>query len=649
MSATLTITQTILPSAPVGEVNPLPPVAGMPEAPYEAALDVLPEHIAANIRYGQVDTMHPYLLQDQYGRERQDAPMRLAVLENEHLRAEFALDLGGRLVRLLDRTTGRDLVYRNAIFQPANLALRNAWFSGGVEWNIGTRGHWPLTCDPLYAAEVTGPDGEPVLRMWEYERTRGLIVQLDATLDTHAPALHVQVTVHNPHPTETGMYWWTNIAVTQHEDSRVYAPATHAYVTAYDGSLNRVDLTADDSSRPASAPAAADYFYDVIGAADAANRDVRPWIAALDGAGGGLAHVSTAPLVGRKLFVWGDTPGGRHWCDWLGGETGAYFEIQAGLATTQYENLPMPGRATWRWRETFLAVQVDDAGRDAEWEEAVDAVGTAVIAASEALGTSATARLEAVADQAPGRMLSIGSPWGALEEAISERFGAEFIGLPGAPFQAHAPGAGDYWTTLLAGEDAEAHEAAPHQSPLSYVDGPLWERLLAAAPASWLTHYHRGVIAHAAGETARAVSHYEASLRQRRTAWALRGLGLAVGAADADAGIAHLTDAHALAPDSIPLALELGEALLAAGRADEARYLIAALPESTRELGRFRVLAIKAALADGDREAAGLLLEQRFDVPDLREGELSMSDLWQQAFPDRPVPAWYDFSMKVED
>lgn len=649
MSATLSITQAILPTAPVGEVNPLPPVAGMPEAPYTAALDALPEQIATNIRYGQVHTMHPYLIQDQYGRARENAPMRLAVLENEHLRAEFALDLGGRLVRLLDRATGRDLVYRNAVFQPANLGLRNAWFSGGAEWNIGTRGHWPLTCDALYAAEITGPDGEPVLRMWEYERTRGLIVQLDATLEAHAPALHVQVTVHNPRPVETGMYWWTNIAVAQEEGSRVFAPATHAYLTAYDGSLSLVDLAADDSSRPASASAAADYFYDVTGAAEAAGTEVRPWIAALDATGGGLAHVSTAPLVGRKLFVWGDTPGGRHWCDWLGGSTGAYFEIQAGLATTQYENLPMPAAATWRWRETFLPVQVDDAARDAEWAEAVDAVGGVVGAASDALGTAAIDRLTAVAEAAPERMLSQGAPWGALEAAVADRFGADFVGLAGAPFEASAPGTGDYWNTLLAGADADVHDAAPHRAPESYVDGPLWDRLLAEAPASWLTHYHRGVIAHAAGESTKAVSHYEASIRQRRTAWALRGLGLALQATDADAAIAHLTDAHALAPDIVPLSLELGTALLTAGRAEEVRYFIAALPESTRALGRFRVLAIQAALAIGDREAAGMLLDEPFEVPDLREGELSMSDLWRQAFPERPVPAWYDFSMKPED
>ncbi|MGB3374402.1 MAG: DUF5107 domain-containing protein, partial [Microbacterium sp.] len=356
MVATLTLTSVSLPSASVGAANPLPAVAAMPQAPYRASTEGLPADIAANIGYGQVSSIHPYLLQDQYSRERSTAPMRAAVLENELMRAEFALDVGGRLVSLLDKTTGRDLVYRNAIFQPANLALRGAWFSGGVEWNVGMRGHWPLTCEPLYAASVTGPDGEPVLRMWEHERIRGLIVQIDATLDAHAPALHVRVRVRNPRPSETGMYWWTNIAVAQTPESRVFTGARHAYRTGYDGRLVRVDLIAEDVSFPASAPAAADWFHDLPAG-------TQPWIAALEADGSGLGHVSTALLKGRKLFVWGDTAGGRHWCNWLGG---SYFEIQAGLATTQYEHLPMPGGATWEWTETFLPLQVDPSGAYAE-------------------------------------------------------------------------------------------------------------------------------------------------------------------------------------------------------------------------------------------------------------------------------------------
>jgi hypothetical protein len=133
-----------------------------------------------NIGYGRVRAVLPYLVQDGYGRDRRPAGHKVAVLENDVLRATFLLDLGGRLWSLLHKPTGRELLHRNPVFQPANLALRNAWFAGGVEWNIGTIGHSPTTCEPLHAARVLQPDGTPVLRMYEYERLREVVFQVDA-------------------------------------------------------------------------------------------------------------------------------------------------------------------------------------------------------------------------------------------------------------------------------------------------------------------------------------------------------------------------------------------------------------------------------------------------------------------------------------
>ena len=99
---------------------------------------------------GMIPTLLPYKIQNGYNRERIDLELDAVILENEYLKATFVTELGGRLWSLYDKKAGRELLYANDVFQPGNLALRNAWFSGGVEWNMGIKGHNPLTCSPLF-------------------------------------------------------------------------------------------------------------------------------------------------------------------------------------------------------------------------------------------------------------------------------------------------------------------------------------------------------------------------------------------------------------------------------------------------------------------------------------------------------------------
>ncbi len=129
------------------------------------------------------------------------------ILENDRLRATVLPGLGGRLYSLRHKETGRELPYRNAAFQPANLALRNAWFAGGVEWNLGSTGHSTLTCARMHAAAVDEPDGSPVLRLWEWERTRDLPYQIDLWLPPGSDFLLVGVRIRNPHGHEVPAYW----------------------------------------------------------------------------------------------------------------------------------------------------------------------------------------------------------------------------------------------------------------------------------------------------------------------------------------------------------------------------------------------------------------------------------------------------------
>ena len=230
--------------------------------------------------------------------------MRVAVLENDVLRATVALDLGGRVLSLFDRRADRELLYVNPVVQPANLALRNAWFSGGIEWNIGTRGHSPTTMDTLHAAMVEGPGGEPVLRLWEWERIRGVVFQVDLWLPSSSagaarPDADPQRQRHGRRRCTGGRTRRSPSG--RHAGARPGDPGLPHRVPERAARRRRPDDGDGDVTFPARQRQAADFFYDIA-------PQQRPWIAAIDGDGAGAAQVSTAACAAASCSCGAPAP-----------------------------------------------------------------------------------------------------------------------------------------------------------------------------------------------------------------------------------------------------------------------------------------------------------------------------------------------------
>ena len=185
------------------------------------------------MRYGRVSSILPYLDQDGYTRDRENVMKDTVVLENPFVCAEFLPWMGGRMRSLI--CSGREMLHVNPVIQPCNLALRNAWCSGGVEWNVSVRGHNMLTNEPLFTELLRLEDGTAGVRFYEYERIRGIVYRLEAYLPPMSRFLFVQAHIENPEGNgEKPMYWWSNIAVPETKGTRVIAPADTAILSLYD-------------------------------------------------------------------------------------------------------------------------------------------------------------------------------------------------------------------------------------------------------------------------------------------------------------------------------------------------------------------------------------------------------------------------------
>lgn len=629
-------------TAGLGPENPLPPAGGGTDLHAGVtAGEGVPAELRAGLEYGHVSSIFPYPIQDGYSRELSDATVDVAVLENDVLRATFLLGYGGRLWSLRHLPGDRELLHGPPTLRLANLALRNAWFAGGVEWNIGTVGHSPTTCEPLFAARVEGPGGEPVLRMYEYERLRGVVFQIDAWLPDGSPVLLVHVSIRNPADHEVAMYWWSNIAVPEAAGTRVVAPADEAYFFGYEKALDIVTVPQDggvDLTYTTRAREAADYFFRVP-------ERQRPWITALDADGTGLVQTSTTRLRGRKLFRWGTGTGGRHWQEWLGDGDRPYLEIQAGLAATQLEHLRMPGRARWSWVEAYGLLRTDPRAVHGDWAQARREVERSLdeLVPAERL-EDALREATRLAGTPPTEVLRHGSGWGALEEGRRTAAGEPPLGTPGTPFPEESlTGRQAPWTALLrTGGLPDTDEA------IAPVLGGDWARRLADAPGTWQSELQLAHLARAAGDDANARGHAHRSLEHRRTPWALRLLALILKdlGEPAEAADHHLA-AHELAPELRPLAVEAGHALVAAGRAGDALRLVASLPPADRGQGRVLLLEATAAVEAGDLARAQGILRAGLTVDDLREGDDALHRLWRSAFPGEPLPYAYDFRMRA--
>ena len=621
-----------LPAASLGQENPLPAFFPERRPPQIEIPADIPAELLDNFSHGHVNSILPYSLQDGYTRQLQVSEFSAVVLENEILRAVFLLELGGRLWSLVHKPTGRELLASNSAIQFANLAIRNAWFAGGVEWNIGTIGHSPFTCSRVFASRFKRPDGTPVLRLYEWERFRQTPFQIDAYLPDDSPVLFLHTTITNPNDHPVPIYWWTNIAIPEHPSTRVVIPADSAYCLGFEpGKLSRIPVPYNggiDFTYSTNVSHASDFFFNLPSGR-------RPWITALDVDGTGFVQTSTVEMAGRKLWTWGTNPGGRNWQRFLSPEGENYLEIQAGLTRTQLEHKRMPARARRSWLEAYGLLQADPGKvHDKEWNVARREVELKL----EQLIPGAVMEAEfqggvGFIDYPPTEMIQRGSGWGALERHRRQASRRNLLDLPGTPFDDLSLSEEQFpWIQLL--ENGSFPRRDPEMAPRGFVIDANWQKKLEDSldqrdEDNWLAWLHLGLMRHHTGDLEGARTAWENSLFQEKNPWAARNLGiLAWKSGQLKEAIEFISSALRMRPDLLPLAIECGRLLLESGRSREFLKILRELPQSVQTSGRIRLLEAQAALELNELRPAERFFAEGVVLEDLREGETALTDLW---------------------
>lgn len=587
----------------------------------------------------------PYRLYDKYDREKKPIQLKVVVLENDIIRVQFLPEQGGRLYSMFNKKTKKDLFLKNPVYQPCNLGILDAWFSGGVEWNVSQYGHTFTSNTPVYFAKVKQGDYE-FLRMYDYERCKKLFYQIDFHLPKGSEVLYAYIRLINDDDKEKSTYCWTNAALPQNRNVRVFSCTDEVMFLRPESIGNNIDpvrifghaklpvlptLPDFDSTYPQNSNYSNEFFFQ--NPADHPS----PWSAAAYNDGTLYFDRSTQPLRFRKMFCWGNHRGGRRWCDYLSvpGDDSHYIELQAGLTPTQLNGVDIPPNTAWSFTQAFGATSFEDleAPYSEDWLKSRDYVsGQIERSLPEEVILKAHHNFEKMSDLEVAEIYSVGSGWGALEK-MRRNFCMEKKIPKGLEFPVLSLGHEQFpWLELL--QTGVLPEQDPLDTPPSWMVDEKWqenleESLSRAGGDNATARLHLGVMLFESFKFAEGIHQWERSLQLRESPWAWRNLSVAMARKeDYDKAIEYMEKALKLEDNKIDKAFveEYFDLLIKMEKFEKLWSFYQALPEERKNSDRILIQAGYAAVELDKTDFVESLTSREFAC--IREGDNLLVDMW---------------------
>lgn len=295
--------------------------------------------------------VYPYPMQDDVTDELTEREFTAIVLDNGLLRVTILPDFGGHILSVRDLRSDREVFYHNLPFKFGLIALRGAWYSGGLEFNFPQVGHTVTTNDPLPWHLKENGDGSVSLFVGTIERLTRMAWTASVTLKPKDLRLHTKIWLFNRTHFWHRIYFWTNVAVPAREDFRFLLPCTQVFSWWWGarGIANFPIHDGTDLSLYTTHKRPTDLFA----------KDLRAdWFGCyyeqLDC--GVLHYANRFEVQGRKLWTWGTSDDGKVWTKLLSEKGEPYCEIQSGRFVHQGVHRLMPPRAVETWIEAWFPV-----------------------------------------------------------------------------------------------------------------------------------------------------------------------------------------------------------------------------------------------------------------------------------------------------
>lgn len=304
--------------------------------PYPLTLPTYRSQLASRLAplfEGEKAPLYPYTYFVRTEKESRPHTYQMWALENAHIRALIAPELGGRVYSLRDKRLrtpegregpGAELLYDNRSIKPYRIEPRNSWISAGIELNFPIA-HSHTSLEPV-ASRAYEADGRAYVEVGETERRLGLTWLVRFSLGENDTFLTQETFLHNPTPRSCQWHFWTNAGVDGFDDTEFIYPKATVHVH---GSKTERGVWPSDWKFLGDREGMLGLF----------------WIDQTDiyfGAfqhrlGVGLMHLADPAVVqGMKMWTFGKD-GTREWADLLSDDHRGYAEVQSGAFKTQEE------------------------------------------------------------------------------------------------------------------------------------------------------------------------------------------------------------------------------------------------------------------------------------------------------------------------
>ncbi len=275
-------------------------------------------------------------------------------LQNDYVQLVVVPELGGRILRWTDRTTGRQLFYANPVIKPTRWGYRGWWLAtGGIEWAFPTEEHGLNEYRPWQYERLWNG-----VRVWDSDDRTGLTIEVTIRLDGLHSYFTVTPRISNPTDQPQLYQFWINGMLTLSEANR---PSSDLVFILPDDAVT-VHST-DDSGLPGpggtmswpvyagrdfSRYAEWQHYLGVF--ADSAQAD---FVGAYDlGNDQGIVRIFPHTVAtGVKIFCMGDLPASL-WTD----DDSPYFELWGGVTPTFWDMWQLDAGKSVSWNEWWYPV-----------------------------------------------------------------------------------------------------------------------------------------------------------------------------------------------------------------------------------------------------------------------------------------------------